>query len=354
MRNTVLRVWRGEGGYAKWLLYPLLYPLSLVYGLCLNLREYMYGNGRMKMKEVPIPVISVGNITLGGTGKTPVVERLSMKLKDFGFNPGIATRGYKRKRKGTFVVDIEKDTAQDVGDEAFMLAKRTKLPVLVGADRAEAIEQGMKSFRIDVVLLDDGFQTKSIRKDMEIVVLSGSDGKTDDLFPLGPYREPPAGIKRADVILANKGMLSSETILHAEEIPVYEIRYKPAYLYNIKKDLIAHYNYIKDRRVLAFSGLGDNESFFNLLREIGADVIDEIPHPDHYAYKKKDITTLSSRTDAEVIVTTEKDAVKIVSMDPPDNLFYLAIEVVIDREEELLKRIVERLKMREAGRIAYA
>jgi tetraacyldisaccharide 4'-kinase len=354
MRNTVLRVWRGEAGYEKWLLYPLLYPLSLVYRLCLNLREYMYSKGKMKMKEVPIPVISVGNITLGGTGKTPVVERLSMKLKALGFNPGIATRGYKRKRKGTFVVDIEKDTAQEVGDEAFMLARKTKLPVLVGVDRAEAIEHGMKSFRIDVALLDDGFQSKSIKKDMEILVLSGSDGKTDNLFPLGPYREPSAEIKRADVILTNKGMLGSQTMLQAEETPVYEIRYKPAYLYNIKRDLIAHYNYIKDRKVLAFSGLGDNESFFNLLKEIGADVIDEIPHPDHYAYKKKDMTALLSRKDVEVIVTTEKDAVKIAGMDPPDNLFYLAIDVVIDGEDELLKRIVGRLKMREAGRIAYA
>ena len=315
----------------------------------------MYNNGRMKMKEVSIPVISVGNITLGGTGKTPIVERLSMMLKAFGFNPGIATRGYKRKRKGTFVVDIENDTAQDVGDEAFMLAKKTKLPVLVGVDRAEAIEQGMKSFRIDVALLDDGFQSKSIKKDMEILVLSGSDEKADNrLFPLGPYREPPAGAKRADVILANKGMLGDVAMGHDEGIPVFEIRYKPAYLYNIKRDLIAHYNYVKGRRVLAFSGLGDNESFFNLLREIGADVVHEIPHRDHYAYKKKDISKLSSFKDVEVIVTTEKDAVKVAGMGPPDNLFYLAIDVVIDREEELLRRIVERLKSREAAPIAYA
>jgi len=315
----------------------------------------MYNNGRMKMKEVPIPVISVGNITLGGTGKTPIVERLSMKLKAFGFNPGIATRGYKRKRKGTFAVDIINDTAQDVGDEAFMLAKRTKLPVLVGVDRAEAIEQGMKSFRIDVALLDDGFQSKSIKKDMEILILSGSDGEAGNrLFPLGPYREPPAEVKRADVILANKGMLSDEARNRAEEIPIFEVRYEPAYLYNVKRDLIAHYNFIKGRRVLAFSGLGENESFFNLLREIGADVVHEISHPDHYAYKKKDMAALSSFGGAEIIVTTEKDAVKIAGMDPPGNLFYLAIDVVIDREEELLRRIVERLKTKEAGRIAYA
>jgi tetraacyldisaccharide 4'-kinase len=355
MRNTVLKVWRGEAGYAKWLLYPLLYPLSLLYGSCLNLREYMYRNGKRRMKEVPIPVISVGNITLGGTGKTPVVERLSTRLKELGFRPGIATRGYKRKRKGTFIVDVENDTARDVGDEAFMLAKKTKLPVLVGADRAEAIEQGMKSFQIDVAILDDGFQTRSIKKDLEILVLSGREGKAGNrLFPLGPYREPPAGVKKADMILVNKGMLSDEIIRHTEEAPVHEIRYKPAYLYNIKRGLIAHYNYMKDTRVLAFSGLGDNESFFNLLGEIGADVVHEIPYPDHYAYKEGDVAKLSSFKDVEVIVTTEKDAVKIAAMNLPDNLFYLAIEVVIDGEEELLKRIIEKLKMRDAARIAYA
>lgn len=305
----------------------------------------MYNIGVMKTREVPIPVISVGNITLGGTGKTPVVERLATKLKEAGFHPGIATRGYKRKRGGIFHVDVESDTAEDVGDEAFMLAKRTQIPVLVGADRAHAIEQGIRAFKIDVALLDDGFQSRSVKKNMEILVLNGKEGKGNDgLFPLGPYREPPSRIKDADVILVNKGALAGTTVRNSEGIPAYKVHYKPAYLYNMKRNLIAHYNFLKGRGVLAFSGLGDNQSFFDLLREIGAQVLHEMPYPDHYAYKREDIEKLLSFRDVEAMVTTEKDAVKIAHMDVPAHLFYLAIEVVIEREEELMELILDKLK----------
>ena len=310
----------------------------------------MYGIGMMKTAEASIPVISVGNIAIGGTGKTPVVERLSTKLKESGFNPGIVTRGYKRKMGGTFHVDAECNTAEDAGDEAFMLAKRTKIPVIVGIDRAQAIELGVKAFQIDVALLDDGFQTLSVKKDMEILILNGKEGKgSNGLFPLGPYREPLSRIKDADVILVNKGAPGNDEGLCSEVIPAYKVQYKPAYLYNVKKNLIAHYNLIKDRKILAFSGLGDNESFFNLLKDMGADVVHEISYPDHYAYERDDIEKLLSYKGVAAMVTTEKDAVKIAHMDVPVHLYYLAIDVVIEREQELLEHIVHTIEAKKKG-----
>jgi tetraacyldisaccharide 4'-kinase len=345
MKNLILKIWRGEAKYLKWFLYPLLFFLSWVYKLCLKLREAMYSMDMIKMKEVSIPVVSIGNITLGGTGKTPVVERLSMKLKEAGLNPGIATRGYKRERGGIFCVDAKNDTAKEVGDEAFMLAKKTQIPVFVGADRAEAIGQGVKNLRIDVALLDDGFQLRNIKKDMDILILNGrEDGKNYGLFPLGPYREPVERIKDADVIIVNKGDMNGETGQYSEGIPVFRAQYKPAYLYNIKMDLIAHYNFLKGSNVLAFAGLGDNRSFFNLLKTMGVHVLHEISYPDHYAYKRKDMEKLLSVKDVDAFVTTEKDAVKIIDMDIPENLFYLAIETVIEREDEFMACIMKKIE----------
>jgi len=344
-------MWKGEAKYSKWPLYILLFPLSLIYRLCLVLRERMYYIGMIKIKEAPIPVISIGNITLGGTGKTPVVERLSMKLKESGLNPGIATRGYKRERNGMFCVDVKKDTPKEVGDEAYMLAKKTQIPVFVGADRAESIGRGIKDLHIDVALLDDGFQLKNIKKDLDILILNGrQSGENYELFPLGPYREPLKRIKDADVILVNKGNLNGEIKQYNKGIPVFRAQYKPLHIYNIKMNLVAHYNFLKGRNVLAFSGLGDNKSFFDLLRKIGANVLHEISYPDHYAYKRNDMKRLLSFKDVAAIVTTEKDAVKITHMDVPEHLFYLAIEVVIEREEEFMEYIIKKI---ENKRVVY-
>jgi tetraacyldisaccharide 4'-kinase len=302
----------------------------------------------IKTKEVSIPVVSIGNITLGGTGKTPVVEKLSMRLKESGLNPGIATRGYKRERGGMFCVDVKHDTAKEVGDEAFMLAKKTQIPVLVGADRAEAIGMGIRNLRINVALLDDGFQLKNIKKDMDILIINGMEGGNNGLFPLGPYREPTERIKDADVIIINKGETNGETGQYGKGIPVFRAQYKPAYLYNIKMNLITHYNFLKNRSVLAFSGLGDNRSFFDLLKTMGVNVLHEISYPDHYAYKRRDMARLPSFKDVEIFVTTEKDAVKIAHMDIPENLFYLAIEMVIEREEEFMECIIKKIKDKKA------
>jgi tetraacyldisaccharide 4'-kinase len=345
MRNVIIRVWNGESKYTRWLFYAPLFLLSIVYRCCLDVRTKIYDKGWLKAKGVPVPVISVGNITLGGTGKTPVVEMLSAMLKDAGFYPAIATRGYKRRRKGIFLVDPKADRAEDVGDEALMLAQKARVPVLVGSDRAEAIAFGMKLFPMDLVVLDDGFQLKNIEKDLEILVLSGSDGKAGhDLFPLGPYREPLERVKKADIILVNKGDLDREMKAITEEIPRYRIQYKPNYLYNMKLDGMAHYRFLRGKRVAAFSGLGDNRSFFDLLRELGAEVIREISYPDHYGYTQRDIKRIVSYGSADLVVTTEKDAIKMAAMDVPENFFYLAVTVEIEKEEELFELIKKKLK----------
>ncbi len=345
MRNAIVKVWSGEAGFLKWFFYVPLFLLSRIYKICLRVREILYNRGRFTVEGVAVPIISVGNITLGGTGKTPVVERLSTMLKEAGFNPAIATRGYRRKRKGTFAVDPEKDKAEDVGDEALMLARKTGVPVLVGVNRAEAIGMGMKKFPIDVVILDDGFQLRNIEKDMEVLVVKGNrSGTSRELFPLGPCREPFARVRDADIILVNKGQPDKEMEGYMDEARCYTMRYKPMYLYNLKHKGMVHYRRLRGKKVLAFSGLGDNGSFFGLLKELGADVVHELPFGDHHDYTERDIRRISACCDVDMIVTTEKDGVKIAAMNVPDNLFYLAVIAEIHKEQELLELIQEKLK----------
>ncbi len=352
MRDTMVRVWNGEAKTARWLLYIPLAFISYLYQIVLMAREYMYKTGIMTTQSAPIPVISVGNITLGGTGKTPVVEQLSRRFKEKGFNPGIITRGYLRKKKGTFPVDIRKDTAETAGDEAYMLAKRTRIPVIVGKDRLKAIERGIEDCHIDMAILDDGFQVRDLKKDVDILILNGRESLgRQELFPLGPYREPAARVRSSDTILVSKSEPDSATVYFTRGIPRFRVRYRPVHLYNIKNDLIAHYNFLKKKRVLAFSGLGDNQSFFQLLKEIGANVVHEISYPDHHRYTRRDLAGMESVHGIQSIVTTEKDAVKLLGMELPENLFYLSVEARIEDEDTLMDLLLKKIGTRSPGRL---
>jgi len=150
-------------------------------------------------------------------------------------------------------------------------------------------------------------------------------------------------LRDADAILINNGCLGSEIAGLIEGIPTFVMEYRPLHLYNMKHNLITHYNVLKEKKVLAFSGLGDNRSFFEFLRSLGAHVVREISFQDHHSYRSKDIEEISSFRDINLIITTEKDAVKISGLTIPDNLFYLSIEVNIEREQELIEVIQRKL-----------
>lgn len=340
----ILKIWRGESKFGRWLFLAPLFFLSKLYGFCLIIRTFLYNSGVLKIDEVSIPVLAIGNITIGGTGKTPLVEKLASRLKEAGFNPAIITRGYKRTRQGTFCIDRSKDSAADVGDEALMLARKTKIPIVVGTRRSLAIVEAMKRYNVDLAILDDGYQVRNVRKDIDVVVVKGGEhNKCTGLFPLGPCREPISRLKDADVVLVNNGDISPEIAGLLKGVPTFEMTYKPVHLYNMKHNLITHYNILKKKKVLAFSGLGDNRSFFDLLRSLGAIVVREISFQDHHVYRQEDIEKISSFQGMSLIVTTEKDAVKIFGMTVPDNLFYLSIDVSIEKEHELVELILKRI-----------
>jgi tetraacyldisaccharide 4'-kinase len=345
MREAIVRVWRGELPFVRWLFAPLLLVGSLVYRVCLKVRESLYDRGLFHTHVIPVPVISVGNITLGGTGKTPVVEKIALWLKREGYRPVIVTRGYGRKRGGVFVVDGASDRAVDAGDEPLMLARKTGVPVVVGADRTEAIALGMREFESDVIVMDDGFQRRDIVKDVDLLVLNGGVSRSDlRLFPLGSLREPMRRIGEADMILVNKGDVPEAMKPLAGGNPSFRMGYRPVHLINMRRKFIGRHGYLRGKKVLAFSGLGDNESFFATIATLGADVVQKVSFPDHHRYSARDMEMLRSHRDVDLVVTTEKDAIKIEGTHCPGNFFYLTIEAEIEGAEAFFQMLADRLE----------
>jgi tetraacyldisaccharide 4'-kinase len=144
--------------------------------------------------------------------------------------------------------------------------------------------------------------------------------------------------------------LSNGAKVRAAGIPTFHVKYRPTFLYDVKHDLIGPRTYLKGRKVVAFAGLGDNRSFFELLRELGAELIHEVEFPDHHAYGARDMERLSSLNGAGMLITTEKDAIKLDQLEIPEGLFYLAVEAVVEREEELVRLIVKRLRGRDVDK----
>ena len=341
----MLSIWHGDAPLARALLFPLLFTLSLLYRAVLAARELCYLLGIFRVARPSIPVISVGNLSLGGTGKTTVVERLSRELKERGFHPGIVMLGYKKKRKGAFAVDCTTDTAESAGDEALMLARRTMLPVLVGKKRSESIQRGICGFGMDVAIFDDGFQVRNVRKDVEILILDGQAPPSAlHVFPLGFLREPLEMVKKADILLVNRGELDGRVKALAAGIPVFHVRYRPLHLCRLKDRAMVDYRHIQGKKVLAFSGLGDNSSFFRLLQEIGADVVRTVEFPDHYRYRREDLRRIESLQDVEMVITTEKDAVKINGTGVRDTFFSLLIEAEIENEDALIEQVCGKMR----------
>ncbi len=345
MRKIMVKIWNGEARAARTVFFPLLFVFSGLYGIGLKVRDRLYRRGFVKIDRSPIPVISVGNLSLGGTGKTTVVQFLSARLKERGFKPGIVIRGYKRKRAGTFFVDAAHDDARSAGDEAIMLARRTALPVIVGKDRAQGILMGFRASGLNVAILDDGYQVRKIHKDVELLVVNGREpAQALRLFPLGFLREPLEMARKADIILANKGELAQPIASFVAGKPVFRVRYRPLHLFNLERRAMVDYRYVRGRKILAFSGLGDNASFFNLLTEIGANLVKAVEFPDHYAYRAGDIERLRSFAGVEAIVTTEKDGVKIDRLGVTSEFFYLSIEAQIENEDEMIDLILKKAR----------
>jgi tetraacyldisaccharide 4'-kinase len=276
-------------------------PLSMLYGSVVKARNSLYDHRIFKPRRLAWPVVSVGNISVGGSGKTPFVIMLGALLAERGIPVDVLTRGYGRSTSGVLAADARSSPAA-VGDEPVLIARKLHCPVYVGASRyqagfvAERQHPGLA--RVPIHLLDDGFQHRQLHRDFNVVLLNDEDAR-DGLLPIGRLREPMGSITRADAVVV------SETF-PADRLPVGTFqKWRIRRISNVPK---------LQAPVIAFCGIARPQRFFSELRQNGMDVREELRFRDHHWYDQADIArllALKSRIPGAEFITTEKDAINL-------------------------------------------
>lgn len=284
-----------------------LLPLSWLFSLVSRLRRYAYVVGLFPTKKLPVPVIVVGNISVGGTGKTPLVIWLARHLQDLGYKPGIISRGYGGKATEWPLPVVPQSDPTQVGDEPVMLASRTGCPLWVGPDRPAAARALLATADCDILISDDGLQHYALHRDLEIVVLDGVRGLGNGLsLPAGPLREAPSRLAQADLVIANGPSTPVLATFGLTTLADYRMNLVPGQLINLAAPSLAvGLDYFEDQPVHAMAGIGNPERFFDTLRAAG---LRPRTHsfPDHHRFREAEITP----DDALPVIITEKDAVK--------------------------------------------
>jgi tetraacyldisaccharide 4'-kinase len=291
-----------RSGFLVW----LLLPISWLYCAIVIFRRKLYQHNLLKSYSARVPVIVVGNIVAGGSGKTPLLISLCEYLQQHGFRPGVVSRGYGGKLVGIKQVQDE-DPPQLVGDEPLMIYQRTNVPVVVGADRVVAVDYLLQNNQCDIVLSDDGLQHYRMRRDFELAVVDASRRFGNGFcLPAGPLRERVSRLNEVDIVVYN-GVL----IEPSAEGCSYTL--KIVSLYRLHGDDSRSVSAFADRPVHAVAGIGNPQRFFQQLRDNGIDII-EHGFPDHHDYQQDDFAGWNE----DCIIMTEKDAVKCRSLTLPD------------------------------------
>ncbi|HXI77870.1 MAG TPA: tetraacyldisaccharide 4'-kinase [Steroidobacteraceae bacterium] len=323
VQSWLNRVWYERASPPWWLL-----PLSLSYGAAAGARRYLYSKQLRKSIRVASPVVVVGNLSVGGTGKTPLVCWLVARLQELGFKPGVVTRGYGGSSENVRLVDSAADPSI-VGDESLLLARRTGVPVAIGRDRPSAA-QLLVSAGCDVVVSDDGLQHYALARDCEIVVVDGERRFGNGwLLPAGPLRESEARLRRVDAVVVNGGRAQLEGAL--------SMRLEAKDALSLIGGAIKTLREFAGHSVHAVAGIGNPERFFNMLRGYGIEVVGH-PFPDHARLQAADI----SFPDGRPVLMTEKDAVKCAGFAGAQH-WYVPVTVNFEGgESKLLLDIVTR------------
>lgn len=301
-------------------------------------REWLYARGVLRSKRLPCPVISVGNLTVGGTGKTPGVELAARTLADLGYRPAVVSRGYGRRTRGIQVVadatSIRLDP-EDAGDEPFLLARRLPgVPVVVGSNRREGGRVAIDRFGVTAIVLDDGFQQRTLSKDLEIVMARARNPWGNGrLLPAGPLREPLDALGRAHLVIVvgarecgDARDVASAVSTHAPGVPVLAARYVPIECWDMGARRAVSLATLSGARLIAFAGIGSPPTFERTLTDLGVHVESLIVFADHHWYSRGDLARLHGRVaaaGARGLVTTEKDWVRLRRLPPPDVPLYV-------------------------------
>jgi len=277
-----------------------LNPLSGIYAAAVGFRNFLYDRRLLAPRSLKGPVISVGNLSTGGSGKTPFVILLGELLKARGIRFDVLSRGYARNTRGVALVDPG-GSSQNFGDEPLLIARRLQVPVVVGEDRYTAGYFAEQRFGPQFHLLDDGFQHRRIVRDFDVVLVTPEDAR-DRLLPVGRLREPLRALQRADAVVLTGGA-SAESFPLAGKI-----------LWRVRRGIVTKTTPPISAHPVAFCGIARPQNFLLQLRTAGVDPAAEAFFRDHHAYTEKDVRDLlliRERSSADGFVTTEKDAVNL-------------------------------------------
>jgi tetraacyldisaccharide 4'-kinase len=312
----------------------------------------------MMARHAGVTTISVGNLTVGGNGKTPFTLFLASRLRAQGLNVGIVSRGWGRRGSGAQLVSdgarilLGPDVA---GDEPVMMAKPFDGPIAVARRRIDAIRMLAQRLPLDAVILDDGFQHMRLKRDLDFVLVNAARGFGNGwILPAGPMREPLAALRRADaVIVVGPGDHCDDSLNTAmrdvlRDKPILQAMIRPRNLVHAEHEGWRETPLaLVDRRVIAVSGLADASGFHAMLRELGANLVRAIEYPDHHDYGPADWENIvRAASSAEMLVTTEKDLVKLERFSSHGlSLYALRLEVSMDERDEgrLFMAIMERI-----------
>ena len=357
--RLALRAWsrRGAAGGVLW---GLLWPWSLGFRLAAAVRNLLYDRKWLRTRRLPHPVVSVGNLTVGGTGKTPASLWVAQSLEREGVRTAILTRGYGSRGAAGRVVRIDPEEARgwldrpgrealDYGDEAVMLSALHGQTVGVGADRYRAgVELGREDHGVGAFVLDDGFQHRRVARDLDLVLL-GSDCR-GSMLPAGPFREPLRALGRADVLIVTgahdrwrellRGRCDASRVFFASLRPAGVLARTDRGLEERSLRVLAGVG------VMAVSAVAKPDPFHEMLQECGANILDTLVFPDHHPYGEGDWRRINRhRNDIEKIVTTEKDFVKLVRFPfSTGRLLALRVAMDVDRPEALRDRVREAVR----------
>jgi tetraacyldisaccharide 4'-kinase len=367
--SRVPELWLREAwhGRASPLVRVGLGAVAAAYGVAVAARSAAYRIGVLSTRRLPVPVISVGNVTVGGSGKTPLAEVVVLALAEIGVRPAIISRGYGRRSRGVRIVadrDGVRLGAKDGGDEPVLLAERLPgVPVVVGESRYEAGAVAVGTCGAGALVLDDGFQHRTLAKDLEIAVISGYEPWGNGrLFPRGPLREPISALKRAAMVVVTNPPTGEAVSNIAHELrrrgsaaAVLSGAYQPTSLRRGDDGRAEVPGALAGRKVLALAGLASPRGFVAMAGQLGMEMTGLAEFPDHHWYTPDDIARVVAQvreTGAEVVLTTEKDWIRLREIPRADLPFWVLsvrLEMGADRGT-LVEAIGASLKRAAMGR----
>lgn len=326
----IKKIWSGNTK-----LYYLLFPFSLLYGCVVLIRRSLYKCGILKSWQAPIPVIVVGNLSVGGNGKTPLVIYLIEQLSARGYRVGVVSRGYGSHSNHYPLIVSEQISPYLAGDEPYLIYQRTHTPLAIAPKRVQAVKQLIDHYSLDIIISDDGLQHYALQRKIEIAVIDGQNGFGNGWWlPAGPMRETAKRLKSVDVIVIN-GKLH-QSIALPNNIPAFKMRLQPAKAINVLTGEQCEIKQLK--HIQALAGIGYPERFFTMLQSMGIYIEKQYPFPDHHAFTRQQLIPLADET--QVLLMTEKDAVKCHTF-AQTNWWYVPVDAQLD--EQFIDNICKKL-----------